>query len=46
MDDPLGVYADVRLLECADPLSTPVTMRKQRKRVARELVEEGIVVSA
>lgn len=45
MDDTLRVDADVGLLEGADPLSAPMAERKQRKRVARELLEDRIVVS-
>ena len=46
MDHALGMDADVRLLERAHPLSAPVAKREERKRVARELLEDWIVVSS
>jgi hypothetical protein len=45
MNHPLAVHADVGVLEGGNPLSASATYRKQRERIARELVEDRVVVS-
>lgn len=46
MDHALDVNPDIRILESIDALTTAVALRKERERVARDLLENGIVVSA
>lgn len=46
MHDALRVHADVGVLERRNPLSAPPTVRKQREGIARELLEDRIVVAA
>ena len=46
MDDALHMHADVGVLEVFDTQAAAMAMRKERERVARDLVENRIVVSA
>jgi hypothetical protein len=46
VDDALHVDPDIRILEPRNLLPAPVTVRKQGKSVACELVQERIVVAS
>ena len=46
MHHALNVDTHVGILEALDALATAMTMRKERECVARNLVEQGIVVPA
>jgi hypothetical protein len=46
MNDSLDVNPDVGVLEACDALAAAMAMRKERERVARDLIEDGVVVSA
>ena len=45
MNHALAVHADVGVLEGGDPLAAPATDGKQREGIARELLEDRVVVS-
>jgi hypothetical protein len=44
MHHPLHVDPHVRILETLDPSSAPVTVREEREGVARNLLEDRVVV--
>ena len=44
MNDPWRVHADVGFLEAGDALPAAPAMRKERKRVARELFQDWVVM--
>jgi hypothetical protein len=46
MNDSLKVNPDVGVLEARDALAAAMAMRKERERVARDLIQDGVVVSA
>lgn len=46
MHDALNVHPNIRVLELLDALSAPVAMGKERERIARDLIENRIVVAA
>ena len=45
MDHALDMHPHIGVLEALDANAAAVAMRKKRKRVARDLFENGIVVS-
>ncbi len=46
MNDPVYGNPDIRILEPFDPLPADMAMRKERERVARDLLQEGVVWSS
>jgi len=46
MHHTLHVDADVGVLETLDPLAAPVAIREKREGVARDLLEDRVVVAA
>ena len=45
MHDTLHMHADICVLEQFDALPAPMTVRKERERVARKLFKDRIVVT-
>jgi hypothetical protein len=46
MDDPLHVDSQVSILELGDLGAAPETLRKEREGVARDLLQDRVVVPA
>ena len=42
----LDMYPDIRVLDALDALSAAMAMRKEREGVARDLIEDRIVMPA